>query len=796
MISSISLNVRLANNKTQIFPLYTSKGDFNRAKNWMNIRRPFTVQGKEYRVYMRTYQHTFINDAGGQLCTSRYSTTTSTTQGLFVWIQRPSVGITDRRIEITGWVPKTETVYPNLEARSSIVPIGFPARVDRVYLISNGTARIFNNSVYGAPLPSIKFYRGDGGGTYDLLTYRGNYIINTRGGETTMYFPGETNTSGGNTIYYDLSKVYKTDYSWTDSATNPKHMEDGGYYEIDAPYNSSTYTITVNAGEKTYNTLYLPLVEEPGSVSARAGLNNKTLYFNESFVTTCEAAKDYGGSINCPNYGLDCTSETNTDNILVNTFTCEAGENITYDLCDNDTCSSDSSKVTKVITRCESAACLTQTNMEANIDPNCTVQGENKAGDASSLPTDLPEIDSWIDPNACNTQTNGNESCEIDGANSVTCLGRVDTTCGEPMEDKNKIGDYYIWDDPDGGTIYVDNTCDSLIYCTEKTNTKDNGKIQYYCKLVQEYIDTSTDYTNTPCSGVTYKLDCESQSYMRQTPLPDGGTETFFITNERIDPESDLVEIITIRQYKDGSMSTTTKFVTEDGTLVGVSTRDRDGNTFYCVSDSCTSDATKKEYFDHPEKTVACEALRQTVQQTITTGTDGEPPSSDKEKPVIQNICNSLTTTVSDGHGGTINITITDQGTLVNADTGEVIPTQQTETSCAGGQTQISITTGDGSCPTYSQETISYPDGSYIITNTSTDPTCGQTRTTTTAARTDGTKIEQDWSGTIWITVPGESTPVEGTCWSGASSCPGYSGAKICGGGNDQSTGSCTVGAG
>lgn len=795
MISSISLNVRLANNKTQIFPLYTSKGDFNRAKNWMNIRRPFTVQGKEYRVYIRTYQHTFINDAGGSSCTSRYNTTTSTTQGLFVWIHRPNVGITDRRIEITGWVPKTETVYPNLEARSSIVPIGFPARVDRVYLISNGTARVFNNSVYGAPLPSIKFYRGDGGGTYDLLTYRGNYIINTRSGETTMYFPGETNTSGGNTIYYDLSKVYKTDYSWTDSATNPKHMEDGGYYEIDAPYNSSTYTITVNAGEKTYNTLYLPLVEEPGSVSARAGLNNKTLYFNESFVTTCEAAKDYGGSINCPTYGLDCTSETNTDDILVNTFTCEAGENITYDLCDNDTCTSDSSKVTKTITRCESAACLTQTNTEANIDPNCSIQGENKTGDAESLP-ELPEIDSWIDPNACNIQTDGNVSCEVDGTTSVTCLGRVDTTCGKSIEDINKIGDYFILGDTDGSTFYVDDRCDAIAYCTEETTTQDGSPLQLYCKVQQKPVDISDVFSDIPCSGVTYKMNCESQSAARETILPDKTKETIVITNNGLDPDSGLVKISTVRQYEDGTTSFTEKYVTEDGTLVGEVTKDRNGNITYCASDSCTSDATKKEYYDNPEKAVACEALRQTVQQTITTGTEGEPPSSDKKKPVIQNICNSLTTTVINVSGGTINITITDQGTLVNADTGEVIPTQQTESSCPGGQTQFIITTGDGSCPTYSQETISYPDGSYIITNTSTDPTCGQTRTTTTASRTDGTKIEQDWSGTIWITVSGESTPVEGTCWSGASSCPGYSGAKICGGGNDQSTGSCTVGAG
>lgn len=795
MISSISLNVRLRDNKTQVFPLYTTKADFNRAKKWLNLRRSFHVSGIPYRIYIQAYTHTFTNDQGGPSCQYMYSTTTSVTRGLFVWIDN-NIDQTDRRIEITGWAPKTETTYPRLEAHSTIVPRGFRTGTDRVYLISNGTAYIADDrTVFGAPLPSFKFYKNDAG-DYDLLTFRGTYYINTRVGPQPVTFDGETNTSGGNTYYYTLSDVQTTPYTWSDTYWNPKTLVNGEYYQINAP---SKYK-SVTAGAWTYTELYLPIVETEGSVSTRVtpegSQSSQTLYFNESFVTTCEAAKDYGGKINCIKYGIDCPGETQSENILVNTFTCESGENITYTICDTDTCHSDSSKVTKIITRCDGAACATQTNTEANIDPNCSTQGDNNIH-IDELP-ELPDIEGYIDPESCQAQTKRGIYCEVDG-DGVTCLGRVVVSCGEPRYDENQVDGYLIKRQPgEEGADYRDLETDA-IYCTIQSTPNEDGTIVRKCnveKLLtcigdQECLDIG--FSDKPCDTVTYEINCDSETASRISYDANGTKETMNITNEGLDPDSDLVKIETMREYTDGTYSITIKYVTEDGTVVGVETIDRNGNVSYCLTGACASDSTAKDYFENPEKNVPCESLQAVVQETITTDTDGEPATSDKSNPKIQNVCNSLTTTVSDGHGGTINITITDQGTLIDADTGEVIPTEATQTPCSGGQTQTTSTAINGN---WTQDTITYPDGSTIITNTSTDPTTGQTKTTTTATRPDGTRIDQDWSGTIWITVPGESTPVQGTCWSGASACPGFSGAKICGGGNDQSTGSCTVGAG
>ena len=122
----------------------------------MSLSLSFTVEDCTYYVCFRPYVETFSNDTGASSCSYQYSSVVTTYRGWIVWIVQPDEYKTKHRIEITGWVPKTETSMPNLESRSNIIPMGFYAGTSRVYLISRGTG-VYNSGVRGAPHQTSSF---------------------------------------------------------------------------------------------------------------------------------------------------------------------------------------------------------------------------------------------------------------------------------------------------------------------------------------------------------------------------------------------------------------------------------------------------------------------------------------------------------------------------------------------------------------------------------------------------------------------------------------------------------------
>lgn len=787
MITSLAVKSQIENDTSRIFPLYTQQSDFNRAERFMQLSLSFTVEDCTYYVCFRPYVETFSNDSGASSCSSHYSSVVTVYRGWLVWIVQPDEYKTKHRIEITGWVPKTETSMPNLESRSNIIPMGFYAGTSRVYLKSNGTG-VYNSGVRGAPPPDIKFYREDG--SYDLLTYDGNYIVSTRGGDATVRYYGSTNTSGGATYKYSTDDMYLGDYSYSDSTTNPKFNDDG-YFNLEAPYKHKS----VSVGHKTYNRLYLPLVTKSGAIAVRSKKKDNTvatLYYNESMITTCTAAKDYTGRIICPAYGEDCLSQSATDDdIFGEGYLCDAGQDVTYDICGTgETCSGETI-TTRTHIRCSGAACTTETEDVPNLCP--TISKEHDTGDTSSIPTDLPEINDWIDPHSCTSQSQidpgcgENIYCDIDGPNSETCLGRVNQLCGEKQVDSNKCGDdsYLINEYDDGTTIWWDLEKGVGIGSgtLEAGDTDDDNPFQIKCDVLIFDIDEGI-LTDDACKGVTYKLNCYSQVVQRPKTLPDGTIENVFISN--VDTgDSGVIRITTIRTNpKTGTTTTTDRYVDGEGNEVGVKYTDATGTETYCKDIGCTTNSTYKGYYDDPVETKPCTSLQEVIQETIKTKQD-EPPTTDRDPITIQTICPSLSITDDSGH----KIYITDQGVAINED-GEIVPTTATTTTQGG--TTTTTWKADG-CSTHEGETITYPDGTTTTTSTWTDPQTGQRKTSATYTKPDGTKVYVGTDGTIQIAGgDGESTPTPAGCVNSWNSLCGQG--EVCGGTYNPSCHQCQVG--
>lgn len=758
----------------------------------MQLSLSFTVEDCTYYVCFRPYVETFTNDSGGSSCSSHYSSVVTVYKGWLVWIVQPDEFKTKHRIEITGWVPKAETSMPNLESRSNIIPMGFYAGTSRVYLKSNGTG-IYSSGVRGAPPPDIKFYREDG--SYDLLTYDGNYIIGTRGGDVTVRYYGSTNTSGGATYKYSTNDMYLGDYTYSDSTTNPKFNDDG-YFNLEAPAKHKS----VSVGHKTYNRLYLPLVTKEGAVAVRSKKKDNTvatLYYNESMITTCTAAKDYTGRIICPAYGEDCLSQSATDDdIFGEGYLCDAGQDVTYDICSTGESCSGETITTRTHIRCSGAACTTLTETVANKDPDCTVQDTHTTGDTTKIPTDLPPIDNgWIDPHSCVSQsyTNPNcgliEDCTIDGPDSLTCLGRTDRNTGERLTDENGCGtdSYYILLDPNCGEKYYTDSQDRKI-CDDVTLGFTDDLTLKCDAMVIDMSGDSIKLEDIICDGVSYELSCTNETYvLPQRTLPDGTKQDVYIDNTDMG-DSGVTTILTVNTYceNDTITSTTIRKVSGDGETIGVMTIDTYGNAAYCEYDTCTSDATKKDFYENPTKNEPCTSLQEVIQETIKTKQD-EPPTTDRDPITIQTICPSLSITDDTGH----KIYITDQGVAINED-GEIVPTTSTTTQDPYCSQNITTWQADG-CSTHEGETITYPDGTTLTTSTWTDPQTGQRKTSATYTKPDGTKVYVGTDGTIQIAGgDGESTPTPAGCINGWNPLCGQG--EVCGGTYNPSCHQCQVG--
>lgn len=756
----------------------------------MNLSLSFTVEDCTYYVCFRPYNETFTNDSGASSCSSQYSSVITNYRGWLVWIVQPDEYKTKHRIEITGWIPKTETTMPNLESRSNIIPMGFYAGTSRVYLKSNGTGYYYSG-VRGAPPPDIKFYREDG--SYDLLTYDGNYIISTRGGDVTVRYYGSTNTSSGSTYKYSTSDMYLTDYSYSDSTTNPKFNNDG-YFNLEAPYTHKS----VSVGRKTYDRLYLPLVTTAGAIAVRSKKRDNTeatLYYNESMVTTCTAAKDYTGRIICPAYGEDCVSQTATDDdIFGEGYLCDAGQNVTYDICSTgETCTGETI-TTRTHIRCSAAACTTQTEDLPNKSSSCDVQEPHTTGDTQTLPDDFPDVNNgWIDPHSCTSQSSTDSNCgqiidcSIDGPDSMTCLGRINRETGEPQDETNYCGgdSFIIFKEPDGTQYYV--TPEGEYYCSPISSQYLDSPIILKGKKVKlsDGPGDPLSITDVICEEVTYELTCDTQTLQfPDRTLPDGTTETVIVSNADLG-DSDVVQIIT-KRTKDGVETDTIRYVDGDGETIAVATKDNTGSWNYCESDSCLSDTAKKYYFENPTVTVTCTVEEAVIQETIKTKQD-EPPTTNRDPITIQTICPSLSITDDSGH----TIYITDQGVAINED-GEVVPTTSTTTQDPSCSQNITTWQADG-CSTHEGETITYPDGTTTTTSTWTDPQTGQRKTSATYTKPDGTKVYVGTDGTIMIDGgDGESTPTPGGCVNSWNSLCGQG--EICGGTYNPSCHQCQVG--
>jgi hypothetical protein len=515
-------------------------------------------------------------------------------------------------------------------------------------------------------------------------------------------------------------------------------------------------------------------------------------------ITTCTAAKDYTGRIICPSYGEDCLSQSATDDdIFGEGYLCDAGQDVTYDICGTgETCSGETI-TTRTHIRCSGAACTTETETVANKDPDCTVQSTHKTGDTTQIPTDLPDVNNgWIDPHSCTSQSQINPNCgqtvdcTIDGPDSLTCLGRVDRETGLPDVEYNGCGtdSYYIYFHPGcGESDYVDDT--SRTICTGLTiSLTDEITLKCDSMIINESPDEDTKLENVICDGVSYELNCTNETYhFPQRTLPDGIKQDVYIDNTDMG-DSGVTTILTINTYKDGTTSTTIRRVSEDGETIGVMTIDKNGNAGYCEYDTCTSDMTKKEFYENPTKTEPCEALQEVIQETIKTKQD-EPPTTDRDPISIQ----VITETPIECSGGQ-HLSITDSGVLINGE-GKVVDTTTTVNECSGGQIIIRSNPppGGGDCPSYEGQTIIYPDGTATTTSTWTDPKTGQVKTNVTYEQADGTKIDVKWDGTIWFRgEDGESNNTQAGCVNSWNSLCGQG--EVCGGTYNPSCHQCQKG--
>ena len=793
MIANVGLNIVGEDTLIHTFPLYTDKTDFNRAKSWLNFHKDFTLSDTTMSIRMKSVHQIHTNYTGSTTCSYMYSSTTTFSWGLAVWVIENNDSFTlSRKVEVIGYQPEPQKVKSQLDTVSVVLPKGLYAGTSRCYLFGFGIGR-FDSGYTTCVGPDFKFYKDDG--TYDLLTYRGYYTIDTPGGTATVYEPGSTNTSGGNTYYYDMNDVDRnttdiyTSSGDTAQQTSPLKNDDG--YRV---FQATATRKDVPIGYREYENLYLPLVDKPGMIAVRAfdGTSELvptpeiTLYMNESFiVTNCSGTMDYTGTIDCPKYGSDCVGESLSDDIFGEGRYCDVGQDIEIrrcigeSMCQGETCSTITSTT---IVKCTSAACTNLTETDANRVPGCTVQKSYDDGDTSTLPdkNDIPAIDSWTDPNACNTQTDqfGNY-CDVDGPNSVTCLGRTDMD-GNRLPDENTIDNWELTETP----------C-TILACqgeTQKT-IKDKSTGKNYCMSqvsyiigendellgieVADYAEVNEDgimVDTLPAEGIYVRVDCSGETVgINETTLPDGSVRRTYAE----DKGGGVTEIVTVIEYPDGSWSETSRMVDDDGTVVGIMTRDRNGGIAYCMGDSCSTDSTLSDLYWNPTVEKACTALQEiTTESQLTDQTDpsGTPTPV---KPIA--VCNSKTTQVT--IGGQPTYITWQNGVPVDPNCGKVIETQSSD---CGGETETVIKTDDGDI------TINKPEDqdSYTITNP--DGTV-----TTVYTRPDGITVTVEPDGTTtaeWGDDLGNDVPA--TCWGSKST------GDVCGGINNPSSGYCEVGAG
>ena len=787
IISSVGLNVVDSQGYIRTLPLYTQKTDFNRAKAWTNFKFPFTLQDTTNYINMRAVYITDTNYTGSSMCNYMYSPTTSISRGLAIWVREPSNdNVLSHKVEIIGWTPETNKTKAQLNTTTVVLPKGMYAGTARCYLFGQNIGVFTDSEPFGAPAPDFKFYHEDG--KYDLLTYRGYYKISTQGGESRVYESGSVNNSGGNTYYYGSGSWNRNELSIStshgDTASENRPLKNSsGYRDLSS---GSGYNVSVAVGYRHYDELYLPIVEKQGHVatSLYIGTRVEILYFNEDFiVTNCSGTMDYTGTINCPHYGTDCVSQTMNDDIFGEGYYCATGQTITRVICSDETlCSSQTcTGVTQsYITKCESSACQTQTITDANIVPDCTVQKSYDDGNVSTLPdpNDIPAVDSWTDPNACSTQTDqfGNY-CDVDGPNSVTCLGRADMD-GNRLPDENTIDNWEIYVVTIGGESqkYIKDNSTGKYYCENLTTgvLDDDGNLAATKKAKFAEVDENwTIRDNLPAEGISIDVvDDGGAVILDSTTLPDGSVRTTLAE----DKGGGVTEVWTTIRYPNGDVSRTSRMVDEDGTVIGVSFTDRNGNTTYCESDTCTTNTELFDLWYHPTVEKACSSLTATVTvPTIESTGRGESGETEPVMPVGSCTNNTMTVTID---GVTTEITWIN-GVPVDKNSGQTIPSISTE--CSNGQTQTVIPTDNGDIDIQAQDDN---------TMTYTMPGCSSQTYTVISRPGEGTvTIAPDGTTTVeYDDNIGQDYPA--TCWGSKST------GEICGGINNPSSGYCEVGAG
>lgn len=790
MIANVGLNIVGEDTLIHTFPLYTDKTDFNRAKSWLNFHKDFTLSDTTMSIRMKSVHQIHTNYTGSTTCSYMYSSTTTFSWGLAVWVIENNDSFTlSRKVEVIGYQPEPQKVKSQLDTVSVVLPKGLYAGTSRCYLFGFGIGR-FDSGYTTCVGPDFKFYKDDG--TYDLLTYRGYYTIDIPGGTATVYESGSTNTSGGNTYYYDMNDVDRntTDiYTSTgDTAQQNSPLKNDDGYRV---FQATATRKDVPIGYREYENLYLPLVDKPGMIAVRAfdGTSELvptpeiTLYMNESFiVTNCSGTMDYTGTIDCPKYGSDCVGESLSDDIFGEGRYCDVGQDIEIrrcigeSMCQGETCSTITSTT---VVKCESSACLTETITDANLVPGCTIQTKYNDGDVSTLPDpdDIPAIDSWIDPNACNSQTDSSGNyCDVDGENSVTCLGRTDSN-GNDLPDYNTIDNWEL----------TETTYQGLTQKTMKDNstgkTYATNPVEFFLDEEGNIIATRTAELaeldenghmkdNLPAEGIAVDIKCDGETTMiEQSTDPRCGETRSTVVGDMGGDVTNIQTVIT--DPRCGETRLTSRMVDENGNVVGVMTQDRNGNITYCMSDTCTTNEELADLYYNPTVEKACTALQEiTTESQLTDQTDptGTPTPV---KPIA--VCNSKTTQVT--IGGQPTYITWQNGVPVDPNCGKVIETQSSD---CGGETETVIKTDDGDI------TINKPEDqdSYTITNT--DGTI-----TTVYTRPDGITVTVEPDGTTtaeWGDDLGNDVPA--TCWGSKST------GDVCGGINNPSSGYCEVGAG
>lgn len=799
MIANVALNVVGEDNLVHTLPLYTDKTDFNRGKSWLNFHKNFTLYDTIMSIRMKSVENIYTNYTGSTTCSYMYSSTTTSSYGLAIWVTEDNDSLTlSRKVKVVGYLPEPQKIKSQLQTTAVELPRGLYAGYARCYLFGFNIGR-FDLGTPTCVGPDFYFYNDDD--TYDLLTYRGYYTIDTPGGTASVYEPGTTNTSGGNTYYYGVDSIDRnntviyTSSGDIEQQISPLKNKDG--YRL---FQATATKKDVQIGYREYEDLYLPLVTKPGMVSVRAfdGTSEEvptpeiTLYMNESFiVTNCSGTMDYTGTIECPKYGSDCVEQSLSDDIFGQGRYCETGQDITIkkclgdSMCEGDTCSTLTSVT---VVKCTSAACTNLTVTNPHYVEDCPPQKPYSDGDVSTLPDldDIPAIDSWTDPNSCSPETDqfGNY-CEVDGANSVTCLGRVDMD-GHKLPDENTIDNWELTEQ-----LCTVLSCDSITQKVMKDKStgktygtnpvdffldEDGNIIATRTAKLAELDENGNMKDNLPAEGISLDVLCEGDTQiLEQSTDPRCGEIRTTLATDMGGFVTKIETTVTGTDPTCGEITTslTARLVDKNGVTIGIMQQDRNGNITYCPSDSCTTDTELADLYYNPTVTTPCTILQETTTETQLTDQTDPTGTPTPVKPI--GLCDSKTTEVTiDGQPTYITWV---NGVPVNPNCGKVIETYSRD---CGEQTDTIIPTDDGDI------TINKPDDQDVMTITNPDGS-----TTIIYTRPDGITVTVNPDGSTtaeWGDDIGNDVPAD--CWGSKST------GDVCGGVNNPSTGYCEVGAG